>query len=258
MPKSIWAVTDALTHDAFLGGRLHIRQPRKGYRAGVDPVLLAAAVPAKTGDTILELGCGVGTASLCLAARVAGLALTGVELQPDYADLARRNGADNRVDFTVVTADLARLPLDLRQKQFSHVIMNPPYFDRASGTAATDSGRDVAMGGDTPLAIWLDVGIRRIAAKGHLLLIQRISRLPEVLDAIKGRLGSVVVCPVAGRAGKPPGLFLLNAQQDGRAPFRMTAPLVMHEGHSHDGDRESYTPLIQQVLRNGAALPVWD
>ncbi len=250
-------MTETLTHDAFLGGKLHVWQPRKGYRAGVDPVLLAAATPAKAGDTVLELGCGVGTASLCLSARVDGVSITGVELQSDYADLARRNAAENGADMSVVTADLAALPNDLRQRQFSFVIMNPPYFDRQSGTAATDAGRDRALGGDTPLTLWLDVGIRRIAAKGHLVLIQRMERLPEVLDGIEGRLGSVAICPIAGRQGKAPELFLLKARQDGRAPFRMTAPLIMHDGPAHDGDRESYTRDISDVLRNGAALPIW-
>lgn len=250
-------MTETLTHDAFLGGRLHIWQPRKGYRAGVDPVLLAAATPAQEGDTVLELGCGVGTASLCLAARVPGVRITGVELQADYAALALRNAQEAGVDFDVVTADLSALPTGLRQQQFSFVIMNPPYFDRASGTAARDAGRDLALGGATPLATWLDTGIRRIAAKGHLVLIQRMERLPEVLDGIKGRLGSVVVCPIAGRATKQPELFLLKARQDGRAPFRMTTPLVMHDGVTHDGDRESYAQPIREVLRNGAALPVW-
>ena len=252
------AVTEDLTHDAFLGGRLHVWQPRKGYRAGVDPVLLAAATPAQAGDTVLELGCGVGTAALCLAARVSGISVTGVEVQPEYADLARRNVRDNRADIAVVEADLAALPADLRQRQYSCVIMNPPYFERQKGTVAMDAGRDMALGGATPLATWLDVGIKRIAARGHLVLIQRMERLPEVLDGINGRLGSVIVCPIAGRATKAPELFLLKARQDGRAPFRMTTPLVLHQGATHDGDRESYTQTVRAVLRNGAALHIWD
>ena len=251
-------MTDDLTHDAFLGGRLHIWQPRSGYRAGVDPVLLAAATPAQVGDTVLELGCGVGTASLCLAARVPGLGITGVELQADYAALAQRNAQEAGADFVVVMADLSALPSDLRQQQFSFVIMNPPYFDRTSGTPSDDAGRDIALGGSTPLRVWLDVGIKRIAAKGHLVLIQRIERLPEVLDAISGRLGSIIICPIAGRAGKSPELFLLRARQDGRAPFRMAPTIIMHEGAAHDGDRESYAPIIREVLRNGAELPAWD
>ena len=122
----IWAVNSDLTCDDFLGGKLRVYQPRKGYRAGVDPVLLAASIPAQSGQTVLELGCGVGVASLCLSTRVSGLTVTGVELQKDYADLAAQNATENGASFDVVNADLRHLPADLRQKRFDHVIMNPP------------------------------------------------------------------------------------------------------------------------------------
>ena len=112
MPKSrcvtmalIWD-DEGLTRDAFLGGALSVWQPRRGYRAGIDPVLLAAAVPAVAGQSVLELGCGAGVASLCLGRRVPGLVLHGVEIQQDYANLARRNGAENDIGLTVTTADL--------------------------------------------------------------------------------------------------------------------------------------------------------
>ncbi|WP_439154365.1 tRNA1(Val) (adenine(37)-N6)-methyltransferase [Yoonia sp.] len=257
MEISTLAVTDDVTCDDFLGGRVRVWQPRRGYRAGVDPVVLAAAVMARPGQSVLELGCGVGVASLCLAARVPELTLTGVELQPDYADLARRNATENAALFDVVTADLRALPADLRQKRFDHVIMNPPYFDRRTGTAASDHGRDTALGGDTPLTDWLDIAARRIGPRGYLTLIQRMERLPEVLTALTGRLGSLVVCPIAGRANRPPELFLLQARQEGRAAFRMVPAQVMHTGDAHQGDVESYTPAIGKVLRNGASLDIW-
>ena len=248
-------MTEDLTCDDFLGGRLRVLQPRRGYRAGVDPVLLAAAVPAKAGDSVLELGCGVGVASLCLGARVAELDLHGLELQPDYADLARRNAAENALPLTVVTGDLRAMPDVLRQRQFAHVIMNPPYFDRNHGNAAEDAGRDIALAGETPLAEWIAVGARRVAPRGYLTVIQRIARLPEVLSGLAGRLGSATVLPIAGRTGRSPELFILQARQDGRAPFHLAAPLVMHDGASHTADSESYTPEVAKVLREGAALP---
>jgi len=252
------AVTEDLTCDDFLGGRLRIWQPRKGYRAGVDPVLLAAATTAKPGQSILELGCGVGVASLCLGARVPDLSLTGVELQADYAALAQRNGEANGNTFSVITADLRALPADLRQHRFDHVIMNPPYFDRAAGTTSSDAGRDLALGGDTPLEDWLDVGARRVGPRGYLTIIQRMERLPEVLTGLVGRLGAVKVCPIMGRKGRAPELFLLQARQEGRAAFQMMAPLIMHDGETHAGDRESYTPRVASVLRNGADLFIWN
>jgi tRNA1(Val) A37 N6-methylase TrmN6 len=250
--RLIWGVRVETTNDLFLGGKVTALQPVKGYRAGIDAVLLAASVPAKAGETVLELGCGVGVASLCLAARVEGVEITGVELQPEYAALAEKNG------LTVVNADLRALPADLRNRQFTHVMMNPPYFDRAAGSAAPDAGRDIAMGGDTPLGDWIDVAIKRLAPKGYFTMILRIERLPEVLSALLGRIGSVVVRPISARVGSAPHLFLLQARHSGRAPFRLTAPLVMHDGTMHDADRENYTAHVREILRNGASFSLAD
>lgn len=244
-----------LTQDGFLGGRVRIWQPRKGYRAGTDPVLLAAAVPAKPGQSILELGCGAGTAALCLAARVPGLRLTGIELQPDYADLARRNAAENGADLEVVEADLRALPVELRQQRFDHVLLNPPYFDRARGTAADDRGRDVALGGDTALADWLSAGSRRLAPAGTLTIICRTERLPEVLTDLPPSLGSPRLLPLMSRAGRASERFLLQATKGAKAPFQLLPPLILHTGPTHDGDRDDYSEIASAILRDGAALP---
>jgi len=251
------AVSDDLTYDDFLGGRLRIWQPRVGYRAGVDPVILAASTPVKSGDTVLELGCGVGVASLCIAARIQNVELTGVEMQPAYAALARRNGSDNSADFNVITADLRALPTELRQQRFNHVIMNPPYFDRSMGTSAQDEGRDIAFGGDTPLNDWITTGAKRVGPRGYLTLIQHMTRLPEVLDALSGKLGAIIVRPVMGRTGRAAEHFLLQARQEGRAAFRMAPPLIMHAGDAHQGDQVGYTQQVSDALRNGAELPIW-
>jgi len=247
-----------VTCDAFLGGKIHVLQPRKGFRSGVDAVLLAASVPARPGDTVLELGCGVGVASLCLDARVSGLRLTGVELQSDYAALAQSNATSNGADLSVVKADLQSLPADLRQVQFTHVMMNPPYFDRAAGPAAEDAGRDVALAGDTPLAAWIDIGLKRLSPKGTFTLIQHITRLPEVLSELQGRLGSLIVLPIAGRAISDPNLFLVQGRHSGRAPFQLLKPLVLHGGDTHTRDAESYTAEVKAILRSGAPLRIAD
>ncbi|MEF9604914.1 methyltransferase domain-containing protein, partial [Paracoccus sp. PXZ] len=111
-----------LREDGFLGDRLRIAQPARGYRAGADAVMLAAACPARAGESVLELGCGAGVAMLCLGARVPGLRLVGLELQPAYADLARRNAAANAIEAELHEGDLARMPAALRGQSFDHVI----------------------------------------------------------------------------------------------------------------------------------------
>ena len=242
------------SENAYLDGRLTIRQPAKGYRAGVDPVLLAASVPARTGESVLELGCGVGTAALCLAARVPNLALTGVELQPTYAALARENASSNALPLDVVEADLAALPSDLRQRQFTHVIANPPYFDRNAGNRASDTGREIAMGEDLPLATWVEIAARRLAPKGTATFIHRAERLPDLLAAMGRHLGALECLPLQPRIDRVAKLILLRGRKNGRAAFRLHAPVVMHEGRKHERDEESYTPHIRAVLRDGAAL----
>lgn len=252
-----WVLMDeaALSRDAFLGGRLRLWQPRRGYRAGVDPVLLAASVPARAGQCVLELGCGVGVASLCLAARVDGLRLSGVEIQPDYADLARRNAAETGLPLEVETADLTALPKALRQRQFDHVIANPPYFRRDRSVPASDAGREAALGERTALADWVEVAARRTVDGGHVTFIQRAERLPELIGLMTARLGSVALLPLIPRRGRAAQLVLIRGRKGGRAAFRLLDPVLMHAGAAHDGDRENYTPLVASVLREGAALP---
>lgn len=239
-----------LTRDAFLGGRLHLWQPRAGYRAGVDPVILAASVPAQTGESVLDLGCGVGTAALCLGARVPGLDLTGVERQENYAQLAARNGLQ------VVNADLNALPDTVRERSYDHVLANPPYFDRAAGRQATDVGREAARGSQTPLAAWIDAGARRLCYRGYLHVIHRAERVPDLLAAAQGRLGSPEIWPICPRVGRIAELVIFRARKEGRADFRLHPPVILHKGARHEADGISYTPEIQAVLRDGAALKI--
>lgn len=238
-----------VTDDGFLGGRLRILQPRHGYRAATDPVFLAAAVPAQSGQTVLELGCGVGVAALCLAART-GAVVTGVELQADYADLARRNAIANGLPFTVIDGDVDRLPLT---DHYHHVMANPPYY--AGGTPARDSGRDIALREDLPLARWMEVLARRLRPAGTMTLIFGTDRLPDALRGMPPSIGSIVVLPLTARVGRPPKRLILQARKGGRADFVLAAPAVLHDGDRHMTDGEDATPLARSILRDGGGFP---
>ena len=243
---------DELSDDKFLCGRLRLLQPLKGYRAATDPVLLAAACAAEPGQSVLDLGCGAGAAVLCLGHRVPGLALAGLELQPSYAELARQNAARNGIAVEVHEGDLARMPNPLR-RDFDHVIANPPYYP-AGGSPSPVATRAKAMQVETPLADWVAAATRRLRPGGWLTLICGADGLPEVLAALAPKLGSAAVLPLAAREGRAALRVIVQARKGGRAPFRLLAPFVIHQGPAHDGDRESYTPAANAVLRDGADL----
>lgn len=250
-------ITEAsLSHDAFLGGRLLVWQPARGYRAGVDPVLLAAACTARAGDRVLDLGCGVGTAALCVGTRVGGLSLFGLERSEAMAALARRNAAQAELDLTVFEGDVAAAPASLRELSFDHVICNPPYFRRDSGSRGANAQREAAMGEDTPLAVWVDTARRRLKPNGWLTIIQRPERLPDLLSAMGG-FGALALRPILPREGRDASLILLRARKGARTPMRILSPLVLHKGAAHISDEDDYAPTARDILRHAGPID-WD
>lgn len=240
--------------DTLLGGRVRLRQPAAGYRAGIDPVLLAAAVPARPGERVLELGCGAGAALLCLAARVPGLVLHGLDIDAAALELARENARLNAVTAVFHAGDIARPPPALRALTFDQVFFNPP-FQPPDAPASPEPGRDRARReSGAGLAAWIGTALARLRPGGHVTLIHRAERLAEILALLAGPAGDIRVLPVAPREGWPARRVLVRARKGARGPLRLLAPLVVHAGSEHPGDREHYTPRAQAVLREAFPL----
>ena len=256
MDPTVAAGLGPLSDDAFLGGRLRLWQPVAGYRAATDPVLLAAACPAQAGQSVLDLGCGAGAAALCLAVRLPGILLAGLEVQAGYAALARANAARNGIAFEVHEGDVAAEPAALR-RGFDQVIANPPYY-APGGTPAADGGRDTALREGLPLRTWTETARRRLHPGGWLTLFLGTDRLGTALAALDGRMGSVAVLPLAPRDGRAAVRVLIRARKGGRAGLRLLAPMVLHAGAAHTRDREDFTPEAQAVLRENAAIRRFD
>lgn len=238
-----------VTRDRLLNGRVLLTQPRHGYRAAIDPVLLAAAVAPASGESVLDLGCGVGAAALCLMARVPGLRLTGLEIQPELARLARLNAAANgAADFTVVDGSAEAPPA--RWTGFDHVMTNPPYVAAGRGTPPPGILKATAnMEGGLDLAGWIKAAARLVRPKGSLTLIHRADRLAELLAAFAGRgLGRVRVVPLWPKAGRPAGRIIVSAVKGSRAPLEILPGLILHR------DDGGATAAAEAILRDAAAL----
>ena len=244
--------------DRLLGGRVRLIQPLQGYRAATDPVLLAAAVPARPGERVLDLGCGAGAAVFCLAARVPGLELHGLEIQPAYLGLAGENARLNGVAITLHAGDVAAPPRALRQLAFDHVMLNPPYHAEIA-IASPVAGRDVAhregaAGGDASLRDWIAAALARLKPKGWLTVIHRAERAPELLRLLDGPAGAIALLPLAPRVGRDAGRVIIRARKGAKAPLRLLSPLVVHAGCAHVRDEDDFSPEAASVLRDAAAV----
>jgi tRNA1(Val) A37 N6-methylase TrmN6 len=241
----------AWSEDRLLDGRICLKQPRDGYRAAIDPVLLAAATPASPGERILDVGAGVGAASLCLAFRVPGTQVTGLEIQPSLAELGAINTRDNHLEnrVRILTGDILSPPDGLPAAGFDRVMTNPPFQKAGTHTPPPGASRALAHGeGSADLAAWVAFCNRMLKPRGTLTLIHRADRLDDLVALLHGRFGAITLIPLWPKAGRPAKRILITARRGARSPAFLSAGLVLHEA---DG---SFTSAAQAVLRHGEGM----
>ena len=240
-----------LTEDRLLDGRVVVRQPKHGFRVAIDSVLLAAAVPAAEGERVLEPGAGIGGAALMLAARVPGCRVVGFEAQRALVSIAgeniRLNAMNDRVE--IMVGEIAAPPSRLALGAFDHVMMNPPFQQAGRARMPADASRAAShVEGGAGLEDWIAFGVSMLRGSGTLTLVHRADRLADVLAALDGRAGGVVVFPFWPRADRSPaGRIVVRARRGAAAPLRLSPGLVLHEA---DG---GFTPEADRILR-GASL----
>jgi len=244
----------ALTEDALLNGKVRLFQPEKGYRVAVDPVFLAAAVPAEPGERVLDVGAGTAAAMLCLAARLGDCKLIGIELQRDLLKIANTNLDANGLQHQaeMIAGDLARLPPRLMAASFDHVMSNPPFLSADNATVPPIEQRAGAHVESTlDLEGWLKGCLMMLKNGGSLTLIHRADRLGELLSALNGKIGDTVIYPLWPKSdGRPAKRILVQGWRGAKGPLKLARGLIVHQ------DDGRYTNQAAAILRNGQAMPL--
>jgi tRNA1(Val) A37 N6-methylase TrmN6 len=247
----------ATTLDAVLGGRLRLRQPRRGHRVGHDAILLAAATGGGYGERAVEFGAGVGAAGLAVASRNPGMRVTLVEIDPALCALAAENailnGFADRI--TVLTRDVTRPDLfgvdALAAGTADRVMMNPPFNDPARQNISPDAARALAHAAPAQALLhWVGAAARALKPNGVLTLIWRADGLAAVLDALGREFGAITVLPVHPRPSGAAIRVLVRAGKGERAPLALLPGLILNDA---DGRPSA---AAEEILREGAVLPL--
>ena len=240
--------TPETSRGTLLGGRVSYRQLLGGHRTGIEPVLLAAAVPARAGDTVAEGGTGAGAGLLCLDARVPGIAGLGIEADAALVRLARENFAANGAAATVLHDRLPALGHDL--PALDHAFANPPWFSPVD-PASPDPRRRLARQAPAPglLHDWAAALGRTLRAGGTLALVVPAGAHGEAADALAAAgCGGLVLFPLWPRAGTNARIAIVRGIRASRSPNRIARGLTLH------AEGGGYTPEADAVLRDGAPL----
>lgn len=246
-----------LTRDAFLGGRLTVTQPERGFRAGLDSVLLGAAVSLDA-KTLLDLGAGVGTAALVALADLPALSATLIEADPATLAIAAMNIAANgfaerakAVGLDLTAPGKVRAAAGLASDHFTSVIANPPYFDPGRGSAPSPARADARHMEDTDIDSWVKTAATHAAPDGEVIFVHTATALPPLVAAFEKRFGGVTVLPLVPRDGQPASRVLVRGIKGSRAPFRLLASRTLHEN-----DGRAFRPEFDAIFRGTARL-IW-
>lgn len=240
-----------LSEDALLDGRVRLVQAQNGYRVAIDPVFLAAAIPARAGDRVLDIGTGSAAAALCLIARVPDVAVDGIELQEAMCLLAERNvdlnAAGDRL--RIFPGDLMVPPPALEKAAYDHVMANPPHLAAGKGSPPAQPERAIAhVEGRARLADWVGFALAMAKPEGTLTFLHRFDRCEELLALLARGAGALQVFPLLSATGTPVKRVLVQGQKGARASVTRRDGVRLHEA---DG---SYSPEARAVLRAGRAL----
>lgn len=237
------------TDDRLLGGKVRLLQPAKGYRAGLDAALLAAACGAEPGQRVLEAGCGAGAVLFQAAVRAPRAVFVGVERDAAALELARANVGLNAVDgrVTVREGDVGRGFagqgfLEPGEPPFDWALANPPFFDDETALRPPSPEKRGAWIADTGLDAWTRFLLRAVRdGSGEVVLIHRADRLADLLALLGGQAGSFQIRPVHPFADQPAKRVLVRATKGGKAPLVLLPPLVLHDrsGGKHSDEAEA-------------------
>ena len=248
------------TTDALMGGTVTIEQPENGFRAGIDAVLLSACPPMpKTGEQVLDVGAGVGSAGICygVRTRIATIPNTHLHLieqndtfTPYGHTNMNSNGLSNCATYHTTDISIAK-DHPIKNDSIHHILTNPPYETAQQGSPSPYATRTHAnIEGTADLPCWIKYCNRILKRGGTLSMIHRADRVHDILSAMNGYFGDIHILPVQSLSDKPAIRVLIHAKKGMRGGCILHQPLILQKTDK-SGD---YTEQAEQYIRHGEGI----
>ena len=238
------------TKDKFLGGKILISQPINGFRTSIDSIFLSAAVNLKKNNSILELGCGVGTILCSLKQRENNISVFGVELQKKYAEFAKKNLKDNNFEGKIFNSDIINLPNEVLKKSFDHIIFNPPYLKKDIVLENTINEKKISIKeSEVLLDDWIKIALKRCVNGGYINFVHRAERLSEILYLIGDKAGCIKILPIFSKRNKNSNRIIITAKKGSKSNLIIMPPLVVHKTK-----KKKYTKIAKDILYKGKII----
>lgn len=200
---------------------------------GMDAVLLSGFAKAKEGDKVLDLGTGTGIIPILLAAKTMAAHITGLEIQPDSADMASRsvklNGLEKKIE--IITGDIKEAVSLFGAASFDVVTCNPPYMTEHHGLTNPEAPKAIAR--HELLCTLEDVisqSSRLLRPGGNFYMVHRPFRLADIIVLLRQyRLEPKRMKLVYPFVDKEPNMVLLEANRGGKARMTVEKPLIVYK-----------------------------
>ncbi len=231
------SIQENFTDDSILNGKILLRQPKKGYRVAIDPIILASLIEPKDNQEILDVGCGVGAISLILKRKNRSAKITAIDIDENMCELCRYNSEKNSLELNVRNIGIESMP---RENLYDIIVTNPPFFSKESSRVSAT--KELANFETMELSEWISLCLNLLKNKGHFSIIHDTSRIGDILAAIKGRAGAAEVIPIFSKENKEAIRVVVKCVKGSFSKTKIHRGIVMH---SEDG---KYSEVAKKIL----------
>jgi tRNA1(Val) A37 N6-methylase TrmN6 len=236
-----------ITKDFIFNGAISLYQPKHGYRVAIDPLVLASIVEIKKNQTVLDVGCGVGTISLILKYFDKSQTVTSLDIDSFMTDLCRKNSEINNLPLNIINCGVDFNIL--KDKNFDCVVTNPPFYNPSNFRSSEK--KFVANFETIDIKSWISFCMKRLKDKGNFYIIHIPEKLDDILAALRNSAGKIEIIPIYSHANQFARRIIIKCKKGSKEPLKISPGIISHK------ENNEYSDLLTAILSGKFSNSDW-